>query len=356
MSTISLCMIVKDEEKVIERCLNTVVDIVDEIIIVDTGSQDSTKEKVKKYKADIYDFPWKDDFAEARNFAFSKARMDYILWLDADDVLEKEDQEKLKLLKESLNNTVDVISMMYVLSTDENNNPVVSLRRNRMVKRKNNYKWIGKVHEYLEVYGNILSADIAVRHLKDKEYTDRNLKIFRKMVLENQEFSPRDLFYYGNELYDNKYYLEAIKAYEDFIATKKGWIEDVKQALIKISECYGFIGYKDKEEEYLFKGLQYDIPSSDLCCRIAYTFYEKEKYEIAAFWYENAINNPPKPGSLNLVNSAMYTWVPALQLCVCYCKIGNFNKANEYNELAARYVPNHSSVINNRRYLLNKVK
>ena len=329
MSTISLCMIVKDEEKVIERCLNTVVDIVDEIIIVDTGSQDSTKEKVKKYKADIYDFTWKDDFAEARNFAFSKARMDYILWLDADDVLEKEDQEKLKLLKESLNNTVDVISMMYVLSTDENNNPVVSLRRNRMVKRKNNYKWIGKVHEYLEVYGNILSADIAVRHLKDKEYTDRNLKIFRKMALENEEFSPRDLFYYGNELYDNKYYLEAIKAYEDFIATKKGWIEDVKQALIKISECYGFIGYKDKEEEYLFKGLQYDIPSSDLCCRIAYTFYEKEKYEIAAFWYENAINNPPKPGSLNLVNSAMYTWVPALQLCVCYCKIGNFNKANE---------------------------
>ena len=59
MSTISLCMIVKDEEKVIERCLNTIVDIVDEIIIVDTGSQDSTKEKVKKYKADIYDFPGK---------------------------------------------------------------------------------------------------------------------------------------------------------------------------------------------------------------------------------------------------------------------------------------------------------
>ena len=176
------------------------------------------------------------------------------------------------------------------------------------------------------------------------------------MVLENEEFSPRDLFYYGNELYDNEYYFEAIKSYEDFIATEKGWIEDIKQALIKISECYGFIGYKDKEEEYLFKGLQYDIPSSDLCCRIAYTFYEKEKYEIAAFWYENAINNPPKPGSLNLVNSAMYTWVPALQLCVCYCKIGNFNKANEYNELAARYVPNHSSVINNRRYLLNKVK
>ena len=259
-------------------------------------------------------------------------------------------------MKKSLNGNVDAVSMPYVLSIDENNNPIVSLRRNRIVKRENNYIWIGKVHEYLEVYGNTLNADIAVKHLKDKEYTDRNLKIFRKMILKNEEFSPRDLFYYGNELYDNEYYLEAIKAYNDFIDTEKGWIEDIKQALIKISECYGFIGYKDKEEEYLFKGLQYDIPSSDLCCRIGYTFYEKEKYEIAVFWYENAINNPPKPGSLNLVNSAMYTWVPALQLCVCYSKISDFNKANEYNELAARYVPNHSSVINNRKYLLDKMK
>ena len=56
MSTISLCMIVKDEEKVIERCLNTIVDIVDEIIIVDTGSQDSTKEKVKRYKEMLIEF------------------------------------------------------------------------------------------------------------------------------------------------------------------------------------------------------------------------------------------------------------------------------------------------------------
>ena len=93
MSSISLCMIVKNEENVIERCINTVKDIVDEIIIVDTGSEDNTKEKIKKYNAKIYDFTWRDDFAAARNFAFSKASMDYILWLDADDVLEKKDQD-----------------------------------------------------------------------------------------------------------------------------------------------------------------------------------------------------------------------------------------------------------------------
>lgn len=355
MSSISLCMIVKNEENVIERCINTVKDIVDEIIIVDTGSEDNTKEKIKKYNAKIYDFTWRDDFAAARNFAFSKASMDYILWLDADDVLEKKDQDKLKLLKKNINRKVDVVSMLYVLSADENNKPLVSLRRNRLVKREKNFLWIGKVHEYLDVHGNIMQADIAIRHLKDKEYTDRNLKIFRKMEINKEEFSPRDLFYYGNELYDNEFYIEAIEYYKKFINTDKGWIEDIKQAMTRISECYGSIGNKEKSQEYLFNTLKYDIPSSDLCCRIAYIFYEKEEYNIAAFWYELAINNKPNKESMSIVNSCMYTWVPALQLCVCYCKMGNFKKAKVYNEMAGKFVPNHSSVINNRQYLSDKI-
>ena len=72
--TISLCMIVRDEEETIARCLETVEKIVDEIIVVDTGSVDRTKEIVEKYTSNIYDFQWIDDFAAARNFSFSKAR------------------------------------------------------------------------------------------------------------------------------------------------------------------------------------------------------------------------------------------------------------------------------------------
>ena len=95
--TISLCMIVRDEEETIARCLETVEKIVDEIIVVDTGSVDRTKEIVEKYTSNIYDFQWIDDFAAARNFSFSKATQEYILWLDADDVLLEDAQEALKL-------------------------------------------------------------------------------------------------------------------------------------------------------------------------------------------------------------------------------------------------------------------
>ena len=72
MVTISLCMIVRNEEDVLERYLKSIADVVDEIIIVDTGSVDKTKEIAKKFTDHIYDFPWVDDFSAARNFAFSK--------------------------------------------------------------------------------------------------------------------------------------------------------------------------------------------------------------------------------------------------------------------------------------------
>ena len=81
MKEISLCMIIKNEEKTIARCLDSVKDLVDEIIIVDTGSTDKSKEIVSKYTDKVYDFEWVEDFAKARNFSFSKATKDYIMWL-----------------------------------------------------------------------------------------------------------------------------------------------------------------------------------------------------------------------------------------------------------------------------------
>lgn len=79
MITISLCMIVKNEEQVLSRCLDSLAGLMDEIIIVDTGSCDRTREIAARYTDKIYDYIWKDDFADARNFAFSKASMEYII-------------------------------------------------------------------------------------------------------------------------------------------------------------------------------------------------------------------------------------------------------------------------------------
>ena len=84
MITISLCLIVKNEEDTLARCLDSVKDLVDEINIVDTGSSDSTKEIAAEYTKRIFNFEWIDHFSQARNYAFQQATMDYIFWLDAE--------------------------------------------------------------------------------------------------------------------------------------------------------------------------------------------------------------------------------------------------------------------------------
>ncbi|ASB52115.1 TPR repeat-containing protein [Bacillus velezensis] len=118
MISISLCVIVKNEEEVLAGCLDSVKDIADEIVIADTGSTDRTKEIAARYTDKIYDFEWIDHFAAARNFVFSKAEMDYILWLDADDILTEKDREKLIELKASLSKEVDAVSMYYHVGFD----------------------------------------------------------------------------------------------------------------------------------------------------------------------------------------------------------------------------------------------
>ena len=111
MITISLCMIVKNEERVLKRCLDSVRDLVDEIIIVDTGSTDATKRIAAGYTDKIYDLTWNDDFSAARNFAFSKATKEYIYSADADEVLSEENRRRFRLLKETLLPEIDTTEL-----------------------------------------------------------------------------------------------------------------------------------------------------------------------------------------------------------------------------------------------------
>ena len=125
--TISLCMIVKNEEAVLARCLDSVRGAVDEIVIVDTGSTDRTKEIARGYTDKVFDFEWVDDFSAARNYAYAQATMDYQMWLDADDVVSSENIGLLKELKKTLaQKNPDVVMCRYVTSFDENGTPLFS--------------------------------------------------------------------------------------------------------------------------------------------------------------------------------------------------------------------------------------
>lgn len=343
MITLSLCMIIKDEELVLDRCLKSIYDVVDEIIIVDTGSTDNSKNICKNYTENIYDYTWNDDFSAARNFSFEKATKDYILWLDADEIIDDENKEKLLNLKQILSFDIDVITMHTYINIDECNNPKLTMIRNRIVKRENNFKWIGFVHEYIKVSGNIYDSDICIIHDKVKPISDRNLKIYKKKVEEKAVFNERDLYYYGKELYCNRYYNEAIEVLEEFIS-KGTCEEEIIDALCKIGECYLCKDDKEVARKYFYKTFEYGPAQGEILYYIAYSFQSEEKYYRAISWYEIILRLPLSDDCYQCKNRCFLKFKPHLNLCYCYFKVGDIKQAYYHHKNCMEINPNDECV------------
>lgn len=356
MITISLCMIVKNEEELLSRCLDTVKDIVDEINIVDTGSTDRTVEIAKQYTDRVFFFEWIGNFGAARNESFKYATKDYILYLDADDVILEEDRIKLKKLKETLDPSVDSVSMYYDAGTDEYGNVTLRYRRNRLVKRERNFVWRGDCHQYLDVSGNIINADISVTHKKIKHAVGRTVSIYEKKIERGDTFSPRDYFYYGNELRENGRHEKAIESYGKNLAMKEGWVEDKIFACIFRGDCYRHLGDDENELKSLFESFKYATPRAEACSRIGYCFQRKKEYKKAAFWYELAIKQVPEPDRWSFVYTDYHTWYPNLQLCVCYYNLGDYQKSYDRNEEARKYRPQDKRILANKKLLEGKLQ
>ncbi|MDE5604393.1 MAG: glycosyltransferase family 2 protein [Eubacterium sp.] len=350
MATISLCMIVKNEEKVLARCLESIKNAVDEIIIADTGSTDSTKEIAKKYTDKIFDFKWVDDFSKARNFSFSKAEKDYIMWLDADDIISKENCEKLIQLKKNLENE-DVVMMKYSTAFDENGNSTFSYYRERLIKKSFNPIWKGRVHEAIEPGGSIVYSDIEIEHHSVKtEYSRRNLNIYEQQIKDGEPLLPRDLFYYGRELYYHNKYDKAIKTLSDFIQNKNGWVENKIEACRILSYCYRSIGELDHALFALFNSFSYDLPRAETCCEAGSLFMLKSQYNQAIYWFKLALELPNNEQNGGFNNMDAQGYLPCIQLCVCYDKLGNHTEAEKYNNMAGEYRPSSAAYLQNVEY------
>lgn len=355
MCTISLCMIVRDEEDVLGRCLDSVADLVDEIVIVDTGSQDGTKEIAYRYIRRVYDFPWIDDFAAARNAAFGYAECGYCLWLDADDVLLEPDRAKFRQLKETLDPGVDVVMMPYHVGFDGQGNVTFSYYRERLVKNSSKARWKGAVHEAIEPWGNILYADCAVTHRKlHPSDPDRNLRIFEGLLQRGEELDPRQQFYYGRELYYHGRYGQAEKVFSDFLASHRGWVENQLDACRHLAYCRYAQGREEEALEALLMSFAYDLPRAETCCDVARHFFDRALWERAAYWYERALECPRRDGRGGFVSPDAYGYLPAIQLCVCYDKMGRAEEAERWNERAGAYKPGDPSVEQNRAYFARR--
>jgi len=222
--SISLCMIVINEEKHLETCLNGVKNIVSEIIIVDTGSTDQTKEIANKFKAKVYDFKWNDDFSAARNFCLQKATKDWILVLDADETISNKDLMKIKKLTENSEENKDIMGYSFIQRTYLNETKKLKFnyaendfydeskpflgwayrRITRLFRNDKRIKFIYPVHETViesikYIDGNIKRTNIPIHHyeiLKGKDFNNKKYNYYIKLLKDKIKLRPKAKFYF----------------------------------------------------------------------------------------------------------------------------------------------------------------
>ncbi len=340
MVTISLCMIVKNEEKILARCLDSICDLMDEIIIVDTGSTDRTKEIAAGYTQKIYDFTWTGSFADARNFSFSKAECEYIYTADADEVLDWENHERFRKLKRSLLPEVELVQMYYgnQLSYGTVYNFDRELRP-KLFKRLRTFQWIEPVHETVRLLPVVYDSDIEITHLPEESHAGRDIEMFQKMADAGQELSARLMNLYARELLlaGSEQDLMKAEGYFTQIAedpeTKQ---EQFKEAVCIIVRAARLRGDYLKMFRYAMKDTAGDGGGvSEVCYELGEYYLSAEEYQEAAIWYYNAAYETA--GILNIHCSQE---LPRLGLCRCYEAMGFYEQAESYKKEAEELASN----------------
>lgn len=181
---LSVCLIVKNEEPVLDRCLSCAARIADELIVVDTGSTDRSVEIAQGYTDKVYIHPWQNSFAEARNYSYSKATCDYVMWLDADDVIDEKNIRRFNKMKETLSEDIDVVFTLYGSIPEDGIGSYIL--RDRIIKRALGSVWQCVVHEGIPMdssWNHLYATDIAIFH--KKEYINeptRNMDLFDRYI------------------------------------------------------------------------------------------------------------------------------------------------------------------------------
>ena len=290
MATISLCMIVKNESAVLARCLDSIADLMDEIIIVDTGSTDDTKEIAAQYTSRIYDFKWTSDFSAARNFSFSKATMEYIYTADADEILDDANRERFLRLKGALLPEIEIVQMKYV--TQGTFDTVLNAKkeyRPKLFRRLRTFTWIDPIHETVRLTPVTFDSDVEILHCPQSLHSKRDFSIFIKAFEHDGQFSPKIRTMYAKELLktgDKKDFTDAKPIFQ-LILDNDPSDDARKEAACVLARIYRM---EDNKNEF-FKLTMKDMlttPCAEICYELGTYFVGQRDYAEAVLWFYNA--------------------------------------------------------------------
>ena len=296
---LSVCMIVKNEEQNLERCLKSVKDIATELIVVDTGSSDNTIQIAKKYGALIYHFVWNNDFSKARNYSLLKASQPWILVLDADETISSNDIPKLKsLIEGSRKNSYNFVTRSYV-----NDYSVQDIVTTNDYEEGKEYKgWCKSTKVRLFPNDKNIKFEGQIHELVEKSLRKNKIQIVNTEV---------PVHHYG---YINKDKInEKNKEYVKLSEKKFGSTQDLK-SLVELGIQYMALNNYDEALVTWRKALELNEKNHDILSKIGTTYNLLEDYEQAEKYFLKSLE-------------VLETEYAYQHLGICYAKREDYEKA-----------------------------
>ena len=347
---ISLCMIVKNEERFLAECLASVKDVVDEINIVDTGSTDRTVEIARSFGANVIVREWRNDFAWARNEALRMATRRWTLVLDADEELAPESLPMLRALRETPADLTVVYLKIENMVDDEAGASTMSHILPRIMPTNPRIRYIGVIHENVVLDGadylpgNV--SDILVRHkgytseiLGARDKHERNKPLLERAIRENGEdaFSWYNFGVTAVASGDNETGIEALERVFAMETTTRAFIWT---AYVMLATAYAEgRGEIERGIALLDRGLAESPDHPNLLFTRGYLLGLVERFDEARASYERSMHMGMGARAYFMVDDEIGVWKAKLNIASTYAKQGRLDEAVTWYELALAAKP-----------------
>lgn len=356
--TVGLALIVRDEEQTLPNLLASIEGAFDQVVLVDTGSEDQTVAEFEVWAEEqdlplgfkVSEFEWVDDFAAARKAADELLETDWTCWADADDVL-RDAQNLRRLAAEAAPELLGYICG-YDYARDHHGNCACYLVRERLVRRGAG-EWVGRVHESQLIRGSQQMVPPEVVewvhcHPPDPaDSNERNLRILEQWVQEAPE-DPRVVGYLGTELLIKGEDDRAADFFERYLALKTGWDEERAQIHRKLGGVRIRQGRHDEAIDTALEAVRLLPAWPDSYLTLAEAYHEKGEWEKAIEWAREVLRRG-KPETMLIVNPLDYTVTPRMVLASSLGQLGRIEEALVVAEELLDIVPDHMGLLQKRQ-------
>lgn len=301
--TLSLCMIVRNSSRTLGACLDSIAPWVDELIVVDTGSVDDTKEIALQFGAKLYEFPWRDDFSAARNESLRHAMGDWLFWMDSDDTISEENGKRLRELVDQALETAPMAFVMQVHcpgSRDKEDVTVVD--HVKLFRNDSRIRFEGRIHEQVlpslrACDAEIAWTDIFVTHSgSDHSPAGRRRKQQRDLRLLELELADRPehpfvLFNLGMTYADMNDDAQAIEYLKRCLHNSSAEESHVRKAYALLVSCLVRLEKDEEAMRIVTRGRELFPDDAELSFRQGILFQRAHRYEEAIDAYERAVED-----------------------------------------------------------------